>query len=213
MAFLTSDLYAGVVFTPVKFLHCCISHFFAHTAPFSLQTVFYIPGSLIILTPLTLSTVVHICLYSSFKLHLCVFPLYPFLSPSSSVHSYTTFSLLPTALLPPLTPHHQQHQAPTPRSPLFPFLHSRHSELFSMSSFIAGARSQLQLITEHRAGGTRSAFRSALGLLFAINPFHTKLHNLLLPNLNPHSHIRTPQLILYSLAMLMLSPLYLCFSL
>lgn len=82
-----------------------------------------------------------------------------------------------------------------------------------MSSFIAGARSQLQLITEHRAGGTRSAFRSALGLLFAINPFHTKLHNLLLPNLNPHSHIRTPQLILYSLAMLMLSPLYLCFSL
>lgn len=136
-----------------------------------------------------------------FFLHLAQFIAIP-LSP-----------LLPTTLVPPLTPHHQQHQAPTPRSPLFPFLHSRHSELFSMSSFIAGARSQLQLITEHRAGGTRSAFRSALGLLFAINPFHTKLHNLLLPNLNPHSHIRTPQLILYSLAMLMLSPLYLCFSL
>lgn len=105
MAFLTSDLYAGVVFTPVKFLHCSISHFFAHTAPFSLQTVFYIPDSLIILTPLTLSTVVHICLYSSFKLHLCVFPLYPFLSPSSSVHSYTTFS-------PP-----SHHSSPSPHSP------------------------------------------------------------------------------------------------
>lgn len=46
-----------------------------------------------------------------------------------------------------------------------------------MSSFIAGARSQLQLITEHRAGGTRSAFRSALSLHFAINPFHTKPHH------------------------------------
>lgn len=120
MAFLTSDLYADVVFTPVKFLHCSISHYFAHTAPFSLQTVFYIPDSLIILTPLTLSTVVHICLYSSFKLHLCVFPLYPFLSPSSSVHSYTTFSPPSHRSTPslPIT-NSTRHQPPV--LPCFPF--------------------------------------------------------------------------------------------
>lgn len=83
---------------------------------------------------------------------------YPFRSPSRSL-----IAIPPPPPFLPSSPHYPQ----------FPFLHSRHSELFSMSS----ARSQRQLITEHRAGGTCSAFRSALSLHFAINPFHTKSHH------------------------------------
>ncbi|CAB1427105.1 unnamed protein product [Pleuronectes platessa] len=56
----------------------------------------------------------------------------------------TLVVLFPTPSPPPSS-------ATPPHPTLFPFLHSRHSELFSMSSFIAGTRSQLQLITEHRA--------------------------------------------------------------
>lgn len=79
-----------------------------------------------------------------------------------------------------------------------------------MSSFIASARSQLQLITEHRAGGTRSAFRSALSLHFAINPFHT------IPHHHHHHHppLHSPHTLAHSISlpMFILSPLYLHLS-
>lgn len=107
----------------------------------------------------------------------------PIPPPSSSI----SFPVQLHHLLPLLT----RRCPPTPRPPPpFPLLHSRHSELFSMSSFIAGARSQLQLITERRAGGTRSAFRSALSLHFAINPFHTPPR----PPATTHLPTRTPWL-------------------
>lgn len=103
--------------------------------------------------------------------HFCLFALH-----LVAFCGCTIFSSLPTCY--PLYSLTSIPTLPPPPPPLFPFLHSRHSELFSMSSFIAGARSQLQLITEHRAAGTRSAFRSALSLHFAINPFHTTPHRL-----------------------------------
>lgn len=114
--------------------------------------------------------------------HLSSIPVYPSISICTSLSSRSTLFALHLALFvasPPSPSLSALSALPStvPPPPLFPFLHSRHSELFSMSSFIAGARSQLQLITEHRAGGTRSAFRSALSLHFAINPFHTKPHH------------------------------------
>lgn len=119
-----------------------------------------------------------ICGFSSSS-HDAIFSIFTFRTPShlitsSPCLSFPFFQSLPlfSSCSTLSTPHLASSIAiPTPP---FPFLHSRHSELFSMSSFIADARSQLQLITEHRAGGTRSAFRSALSLHFAINPFHTK---------------------------------------
>lgn len=132
-------------------------------------------------------------LHSYSNLHLSHFPSHPLHPPSSSLCSSTTFSRSSPAV------------APHPPPP-FPLLHSRHSELFSMSSFIAGARSQLQLITERRAGGTRSAFRSALSLHFAINPFHTR-H----PPTPPTPHLHT---LAHSISppVFILSPLYLRLS-
>lgn len=80
-----------------------------------------------------------------------------------------------------------------------------------MSSFIAGARSQLQLITEHRAGGTRSAFRSALSLHFAINPFHTIPHHRR-HHSPPHPHPKHTLAHSISLPVFILSRLYFHFS-
>lgn len=113
----------------------------------------------------------------------------------SSLSTLFTFHLASIIAIPPSYPPPLCHYSHPP--PLFLFLHSRHSELFSMSFFIAGARSQLQLITEHRAGGTRSAFRSALSLHFAINPFHTKPHHHLHPPLH-HTHFLHLSLLYFS---------------
>lgn len=163
VVFLSLDLTGCAEFTSVSFLYCSLIHLFKATAPFSLHAHCYF--FFIILLPN--------CISWRFPL---VFQSPPLSSPST-LFTFHLASIIatqpPHPLPPPLTFFPSSPLPPPPPPPLFLLLHSRHSELFSMSSFIAGARSQLQLITEHRAGGTRSAFRSALSLHFAINPFHT----------------------------------------